>query len=215
MMKWMLAVAFAAAFAAPAFAQKTDLPDRPLKRLKDFDQAPLKEGISALKASGECSMQYIVGVDGKAKDITADCSTPDMAPYAVRMIQTGEWESEITGGEFFDSFPIKQVFKYGSVPGQTVDPRGEKSPVMITGVLQKDIERAINQVDKPGKCDVKFTVGANGKPKDVVTNCDPAVYDEKIAEAMKTMEFEPGLKGGQPVDWPGMNMPVGLTKPNG
>lgn len=215
MMKWMLAVAFAAAFAAPAFAQETDLPDRPLKKIKDFDQAPIKEGVALLKQGGECTVNYIVDTKGKAKDITADCSVPDMAPYIIRTIETGEWESEITGGEFFDSFPIKQAFKFGSTAGPAVDPRGEKSPVLVTGVMQRDIDRAIKAVDKAGKCAVKFTVGADGKPKDIVPTCDPAAYDEHIAAAMKNMEFEPGLKGGQPTDWPGMNMPVNLTKPNG
>lgn len=213
MLKWIAAVAFAAAFAGPAFAQKTDLPDRPLKKIKDFDQTAIKEGIAALKQGGQCTVNYIVDTKGKAKDITADCSVPEMAPYIVRSIETGEWESEITGGEFFDSFPINQTFKFGTAPA--VDPRGEKGPVLVTGVMQRDIDRAIKTVDKPGKCTVKFTVGADGKPKDVIPTCDPPAYDPLITEAMKTMEFDPGLKGGQPTDWPGMSMPINLTKPNG
>jgi len=32
---------------------------------------------------------------------------------------------------------------------------------------------------------------------------------------MKKMEFQPGLKGGKPVDWPGLSMPMNLTKPKG
>ena len=36
MLKWMCAVAAAMALAAPAFAQKTDLPDRPAKQLNQF-----------------------------------------------------------------------------------------------------------------------------------------------------------------------------------
>ncbi|RYG23975.1 MAG: hypothetical protein EON93_23445, partial [Burkholderiales bacterium] len=120
MLKWMCVAAFAVAAAGPAFAQKTDLPDRPVKQTKPFDQTAMKEGITLLKQGGQCTMQYIVGADGRAKDITADCSVPEMAAYVTRTIETGEWESEITGGEFFDSFPIRQVFKFGTE--QAVDP---------------------------------------------------------------------------------------------
>jgi hypothetical protein len=214
MLKWICAVAFAAALASPAFAQKTDLPDRPAKQTKEFDQGPIKEGIAALKQGGECTVQYIIGVNGKAKDITADCSVPDMAPYVVRTIETGVWEPEIFEHEFFDSFPRKQAFKFGTTSSAAADPRGEKSPVLVTGVQQKDIERAINQVDQTGSCNVKYTVGADGKPKDIVPNCDPSAYNDKIAEAMSKMVFEPGLKDGKPTDWPGLNTPVNLTKPN-
>src|SRR5689334_3091799 len=114
MLKCICAVALAAGLASPAFAQKTNLPDRPAKQIKEFDQGPIKEGIAALKQGGECSVQYIIGVNGKAKDITTDCSVPDMAPYVVRTIETGEWDPEIFDHEFFDSFPRKQSFKFGT-----------------------------------------------------------------------------------------------------
>ena len=107
-------------------------------------------------------------VNGKAKDITTDCSMPEMGPYVTRSIETGEWEPEIFDHEFFDSFPVKQVFKFAAAPGApAVDPRGEKSPVLVSGIEQKDIARAINQVDKPGTCNVKYTVGADedGSPQ--------------------------------------------------
>ncbi len=215
MLKWMFAVALAAGLASPAFAQKTDLPDRPAKLKNELDQGPIKEGIQALKLGGECTVQYIVGVDGKAKDITADCSVPEMAPYAVRTIESGIWDPEVFDHEFFDSFPVKQVFKFGTTAGPSVDPRGEKSPVLVTGVQQKDIERMISNVDKSGSCNVKYTVGANGKPKDIVPNCEPAVYDDKIRDAMAKMVFEPGQKDGKPTDWPGLSTPMNLKKPGG
>lgn len=67
MLKWTFAVALAAAAAGPSFAQKTDLPDRPLKQTKAFDGAAIPECIAAVKQSGECTVTYIVGVNGKAK----------------------------------------------------------------------------------------------------------------------------------------------------
>jgi len=213
MLRWVCVAALAAMVTGPAFAQKTDLPDRALKQTTPFDQSPIREGLTALKQGGECTVAYIVGVNGKAKDIKADCSVPDMAPYAIRTIESGAWDAEITGGEFFDSFPMKQVFKFGTQ--QAVDPRGEKAPVLKADLQQKDIARAIEQVDESGVCNVKYSVGADGKVKDVTPNCQPAAYDARIVEAMKKMEFQPGLKGGKPVDWPGLSMPMNLTKPKG
>lgn len=213
MLKWMCAAALAVAAAGPAFAQKTDLPDRPLKQTKPFDQTAIKEGLTTLKQGGQCTVQYIVGVNGRAKDITADCSVPEMAPYITRAVETGEWDAEITGGEFFDSFPVKQSFKFGTE--QAVDPRGEKAPVLVSGLLQKDIERAIARVDKEGSCAMKFTVGVDGRAKDIAPNCEPAAFNDLIAEASKQMKFEPGQKGGQPTEWPGLSTTVKLIKPKG
>ena len=211
MLKWVCAVAIAAAVASPAMAQKPG--DKPAKRIKEFDQTAIKEGLDLLRKGGECTVNYIVSDKGKAKDISADCSVPEMAPYVVRTVESAEWEPEIFDGEAFDSYPIKQTFKFGTIAGATVDPRGEKSPVLVKGVEPKDVERAINRVDAAGTCDVKYTVGADGAPKDIVPNCTESALDSHIAEAVARMKFEPGLKDGQPTDWPGMSMPMNLTIP--
>src|SRR5689334_14224516 len=113
MLKWICAVALAVAVAGPAMAQKPK--DRPMKMLKTFDVEIIKEGIRAVKQSGECTVTYVVGKDSKAKDLTADCTVPDFAPFAIRAVQSAEWQSEITGGEYWDSDPIKQTFKFGAV----------------------------------------------------------------------------------------------------
>ncbi len=208
MLKWISAVALTMSVASPALAQKPA--DRPLKMIKQLDQAPIKEGLTAFKKGGECTVNYIVATTGKAKNITADCSVPEMAPYAVRAIESGEWEAEIVGGDLFDSYPQRQVFKFGT--NVVADPRGEKGPTLITGIGQGDIGRAISAVKKEGACDIKFTVGADGVPKDIVPGCTPSEYDTYIVEAMKKMKFSPGLKGGQPTDWPGVSSPIKLAK---
>ena len=74
MLKWMCAVAASLALAGPAFAQKTDLPDRPAKQTTEFDVTSIREGNALLKANGACTAQYIVGANGRAKDITVDCT---------------------------------------------------------------------------------------------------------------------------------------------
>ena len=66
-----------------------------------------------------------------------DCTHPEMAPYIVRTIETGTWDPEVFDHEFFDSFPFRQVFNYGTGAAGP-DPRGEKSPVLDTGIDVKD-----------------------------------------------------------------------------
>lgn len=212
MLKWMCVAAAAMALAAPAFAQKTDLPDRTAKQIGQFDVTAMKEGNAALKLNGTCTAQYIVSVEGKAKDITMDCTHPDMAPYIVRTIETGTWDPEVFDHEFFDSFPFRQVFNYGT-GAATPDPRGEQSPVLDTGIDVRDIQAAIKRVKVEGVCAVKYTVGADGKPTDIAPNCTPEMYNDLITAAVAKMTFKPGLKGGAPTIWPGMSMPVKLSAP--
>lgn len=212
MFKWMCAAAAAVALASPAFAQKTDLPDRPAKQTTPFDTAAMKEGNALLKANGLCTAQYVISEEGKAKNITADCTHPEMAPYVVKTIETGVWDPEIFDGYFFDSDPVRQQFAYGT-GAPAIDPRGEKSPVMKTAISPRAMNKAMEKVKKDGMCDVKFTVAANGKPKDIEPNCTPADYNEPIADAVAEMDFTPAQKDGQPTDWPGMAMPLKLAKP--
>ncbi len=213
MLKLVFAVAMGALAVSPAWAQKTDLPDRPQKQIKPFDTDAIKEGITTIKLSGECTVNFVVEWTGKAKDLTADCTVDGFVPYAIRAVEAAEWEPEIMKRELLDSFPMRQTFRFGAVSAATVDPRGEKSPVLESGVQAGDISRAINKIDQEGVCEAKFTVGADGKPKDITPNCTPDAYNPLIIEAMGKMKFTPGQKAGQPTDWPGMSMPMKLTKP--
>src|SRR5262245_12396201 len=179
MLKWICAAALALAATSPALAQKPA--DRPAKQTKPFDQTAMKEGMAVVKQGGECVVTYVVSKEGKAKDIKPDCTVPEMAPYIARTVETAEWTPEIFDGEIFDTEPIKQIFKFGA-PTAAVDPRGEKAPVMVKGIEPKDVERAISRTGKEGTCAVKFTVGANGVPKDIVPNCTEASLDKHIAE---------------------------------
>lgn len=212
MLKWVCAAALALTVASPALAQKPA--DRPAKQTKPFDQTPMKEGMAAIKKGGECIAKYVVSKEGKAKDVSADCTVPEMAPYIVRTVETAEWTPEIFDGEIFDTEPIKQIFKFSGPAAAAVDPRGEKAPVVVKGIEPKDVERAIARTKKQGTCDVKYTIGADGVPKDIAPNCTEPALNPHIAEAVAKMKYEPGLKGGQPTDWPGMSMPMNLSKPD-
>ena len=108
MKAWICAVAISLGCAAPAFAQKTDLPDRPVKQITPFDTTAIKEGNTLLRPpASTCTATYVVSVEGKAKDISVDCPHPDIAPYVIKTIETGVWEPEIFDGYFFDTEPIR------------------------------------------------------------------------------------------------------------
>ena len=210
MLKWICAVALVAAVAEPALAQKPK-ENRPLKMIKTFDTEPIKEGIRAVKQSGECVVTFVVSTEGKPKNAKADCTVPELAPYAIRSVESSEWQAEIFQGELFESDPIKQTFKFGAIAAAPPDPRGEKAPVVVTGIDGKEVERAIAKVGGPvERCDPTFTVGADGKPKDIVPNCTPQALNPAITEAIKKMVYTPGQKGGAPTDWPNMQMPMNL-----
>ena len=213
MMKWICALALAAAAAAPALAQqdvKTNLPDRPLKQLKDFDQEPIKEGMKTTGQSGLCTATYIVGTSGKPKNVVADCPSPDFVPYVVRAVEGAEFEAEIVGGYIFESRPRRQQFKFGTVVN-TVDSRGEKAPVLTRVILEVDLQKVIQRLKKDDRCDLKFTVGADGVPKDIQPNCTVESANEPLVQAVQKMKYTPAEKGGQPTDWPGISMPVSIA----
>lgn len=214
MKAWICAVALSLGVAAPAFAQKTDLPDRPAKRMSDFDPAAIIAANSTLQASGMCNVQFIVTASAELSDMSIDCSHPEMVPAIETTMRTATWQAEILEGEFFDSFPMREAFKYGTNPA-AVDPRGEKAPIMQDGIVPRDIEKAIAEVNQEGACSVKFSVGADGKPKDIEPNCTPPEYNDKIVAAMGRMNYTPGEKDGAATDWPGLSMPIKLTKPKG
>jgi hypothetical protein len=211
MLKLVCAAALSALAVAPAMAQKAG--DHPAKQTKEFDQSSIKEGLGVVKQGGQCTMTYVISAKGKAKGITADCTVPEMAPYVTTTVESAEWDPEIFDGSVFDSRPQRQIFKFGSqAPVGAPDPRGEKAPVLVKGLDGKEVERAIVKVgNKVERCDPKFTVGADGKAKDITANCTPQTLDPWILEALKKLEYTPGQKGGAPTDWPGMTMPMNLA----
>ncbi|MEZ6030632.1 MAG: hypothetical protein R3C46_12895 [Hyphomonadaceae bacterium] len=215
MKAWICAVALSVGVAAPAFAQKTDLPDRPAKRISEYDPTAIREANTTLRLDGMCTADFTVSAAGELADLSIDCTHPEMAPYIEATMRSAKWQPEILEGEFFDSLPMRERFKYGTSAAPTVDPRGEKSPVLQDGIVPRDITKAIAEVNQEGACKVKFTVGVDGKPKDIQPNCDPAAYDPLITAAVERMKYTPGEKDGQPTDWPNLSLPINLTKPKG
>ncbi len=195
-----------AAASLPAFAQ---VQDQKPKRIKEADIEAIKEGIRAIKAPGECMVTYTVGKDGKPKNIAADCTPAEYAPYAVRATEAIEWLPEIIDGETFEIDDVKQPFKFG-VAAPPVDPG--TPPKIVKAIDAREVQRAVNKVNEAGECKVVMTVGLDGKASDIQPNCTPDKYNKPIGDAVKKMQFEPGVKNGAPIVWPNFEMPLKLTK---
>jgi len=204
-------IALAALAATPAFAQKPG--DRLATQVKGPNAEVIREAVNTLRQPGECMVAFTVGTDGKPKDMKPNCTPAEYAPYALRAMETVEYLPEIFDGEIFETEGGKQPFKFGVAAAQSSAP-GDKQPVKVKDVEPRDIQRAINRIDQPGVCNVKMTVGADGRPKDVQPNCQPEAYNKPIAEAIAKMRFEAGQKGGQPVDWPDFAYPLNLSAKN-
>ena len=204
-------ILLAALAATPAVAQKPG--DRLATQVKGPNADVIREAVNTLRQPGECMVEFTVGKDGKPKDMKPNCTPAEYAPYALRAMETVEYLPEIFDGEIFETEGGKQPFKFGVAVAQP-PAQGEKQPVKVKDVEPRDIQRAINRIDQPGVCNVKMTVGADGKPKDIQPNCQPDAYNRPIAEAIAKMRFEAGQKGGKPVDWPDFAYPLNLSAKN-
>lgn len=210
MLKLICGAALVAVMAAPAMAQEKG-EYRNATRTKGPDMSIVQDAVDELAGGAECNAVFTVGTDGKPKDVEPNCSDPRYDPYIVKAVESMEYLPEIFDGELFDTEGVKQPFVFGV---QTAAGSEDGQPPTVkTNVNSGDVSRAINRVDEEGVCEATFTVGADGKPKDIEPNCTPDRYDSYIVDIIADMEYEPGMKEGQAVDWP-MTMPLKLTKPN-
>lgn len=209
MLKLVCGAALVAVMAAPALAQEKG-EYRNATRTKGPDMAIVQEAADALDGAAECNAVFTVGTDGKPKDVEPNCTDERYNPYVVRAVESMEYLPEIFDGELFDTEGVKQPFNFEGTPAPNAN---EQPPTVKTNVNGGDVSRAINRVDEEGVCEVAFTVGTDGKPKDIEPNCTPSRYDSYIVDIIADMEYEPGMKDGEPVDWP-MTMPLKLSKPD-
>ena len=210
MLKLVCGAALVALMAAPAMAQEEGEYRNP-KPLTAPDMAILQEAADTVGAGAECVASYVIGTDARPKDIVPNCTNPAFDPYVVRAIESMTFQSEIYDDELFDSEPLKFPFNFGvREAAATEDGQPPKVKVNLNG---GDVSRAINRVDEEGVCEVVFTVGADGKPKDVEPNCTPSAYDRYVSDIIEDMRYEPGMRDGAAVDWPNMSMPLKMSKP--
>lgn len=210
MLKLVCSVAAIAVLAAPAMAQEEG-EYRNATRTKGPDMSIVQAAVDELAGGAECNAVFTVGEDGKPRDVEPNCSDARYDPYIVRAVESMEYLPEIFDGEIFATEGVKQPFVFGV---QTAANSSDgQPPTVIEGINGGDITRAMNRVDEEGMCEVKFTVGTDGKPKDIEPNCEPSRYDSYILEIVEEIEYEPGMRDGQAVDWP-MSMPLKLSQDN-
>ena len=181
-------------------------------RVSGPDMQIVQNAVNELAGGAECNAVFTVSTEGKPKDIEPNCSDPRYDPYIVKAVESMEFLPEIFDGELFDTEGVKQQFTFGVVAAEATE--DGQPPKVKKEIEPRDIERAINRVDKEGVCEIEYTVGVNGKPKDIQPNCDPSAFDDHIRTAIERMEYEPGMREGKAVDWPGVKMPLKLSKPN-
>ena len=206
----VLALPAAAQAPKPGAAQAAKKEDRAPKQLTAPDGAVVKEAVETVKEPGECMLTYTVGKDGKPKDMKADCTPAAYAPFALKAMATVTWSPEMVSGEIFETEDRRQPFKFGiaAAPVNT-----DKPPVATVPLDGADINRAMVKTNAEGSCNMSYTVGVDGKPKNIVPNCTPAKFDRYMKEAIEHMHFTPGEKGGKQVDWDVSNQVVNLKKP--
>jgi hypothetical protein len=115
----------------------------------------------------------------------------------------------MVSGEIFETEGIKQPFKFGVAAAA---PSNDKPPVATEPLNRADINRALDRVNAEGTCNMSYTVGTDGKPKNIVPNCQPEKFDKFIKQAVEHMRFTPGERDGKPVDWDLTNQVLNLKK---
>ena len=206
MLKWVCGAGVALALAAPAMAQKPG--DHLARAITGPDVSVVKEAVDTVKEPGECTVVFTIGKDGKPKDLKPTCSVDAYVPYVERAMATVKYDPEVFDGEVFETEGVKQPFSFGV---QKAAASSDKPPEVITALDGGDIGRAIARVNKEGSCNMSYTVGADGVPKDIKPNCTPQKFDRWIAKAVEKMRFRPGERDGKPVDWPLTDQSLTLT----
>lgn len=94
--------------------------------------------------------------------------------------------------------------------GQTPEEKANKVTRAAKRLTQPDasiINEAAKQLKVGGECNTTFTVGLDGKPKDIKPNCNPPEYDEWVIKAMAPVTYTVELFAGEAFETEGMKQP--------
>jgi hypothetical protein len=205
--------ALAMTLVAQASAQKPPPPEEvPAKVLTGPNTDAIKEGMATIHEAGECKVTYIISKQAKLKNPKADCTIPEMVPFALKAMEAMTFQANTFDGSSFDSDEMVQPFKWtASVASPAAAAGGAASaPVMTKPIDARALGEVMNRVKRPGKCAATFVVGVNGKPKDVKSNCDPKAYDAPVTKLLGEMVYTPAMADGKPVDRP-VEFPLNLS----
>jgi hypothetical protein len=195
--------ALAIGLAAQAAAQKPPPPEEvPAKVLTGPNIDAIKEGMATIHQAGECKVTYIISKQAKLKNPKADCTIPEMAPFALKAMEAMTFQANTFDGSSFDSDEMVQPFKWAAsgAPAGAAAGGVASAPVMTKPIDGRALGEVLNRVRRAGKCAATFTVGVDGKPKDIKTNCDPKAYDGPVAKLIGEMVYTPAMADGKPVE---------------
>ena len=202
--------ALATGFVTQASAQKPPPPQEvPAKVLTGPNIDVIKEGMATIHEAGECKVTYIISKQAKLKNPKADCTIPEMTPFALRAMESMTFQANTFDGSSFDSDEMVQPFKWAA-SGVPAAGGGATQPVLTKGPEAAAFGRAVERVRKPGKCAATLTVGVDGKPTDIKPNCDPKAYDAPIMKILSELVYTPAMANGKPVETPNRSYPLNL-----
>ncbi|MBI1360355.1 MAG: hypothetical protein GC155_08735 [Alphaproteobacteria bacterium] len=77
----------------------------------------------------------------------------------------------------------------------------------LTGPDVKVVKEAVDTVKQPGECTVVFTIGKDGKPKDLKPTCSVDAYVPYVERAMATVTYDPEVFDGEVFETEGVKQP--------
>lgn len=94
--------------------------------------------------------------------------------------------------------------------GQTPEEKAKKvtrAAKQLTGPDVAIIQDAAKELKLGGECNTVFTVGLDGKPKDIKPNCNPPDYDPYVIKAMASVTYSVELFAGEQFETEGVKQP--------
>ncbi len=79
----------------------------------------------------------------------------------------------------------------------TAQKPGDHLAKALTGPDVEVVKEAVNAVKQPGECTVVFTIGKDGKAKDLKPTCSVDAYVPYVERAMATVTYDPEVFDGE------------------
>ncbi len=103
-------------------------------------------------------------------------------------------------------FVAMAVVAAGISPALAQKP-ADRAAKQVTGPDAGAIREGLAAIGEDGECMVTFTVGKDGKPKDIKPECTPEAYAPYAVKAMATVEYLPEIFDGDTWDTEGVRQP--------
>lgn len=89
----------------------------------------------------------------------------------------------------------------------------DSPPKLVSGPTTDVIREAVNTIKLSGECMVGFTIGKDGKAKDLAPTCTPEDYTPYVIRAMEGVTYEPEIFDGEIWETEGQRQPFKFTGP--